>query len=181
MSYLDYLPSFLAELRQFQAIGGAEDGVMEEAESQLRSAGDDFYVETMTETALARWESMLGLSSGNGTELGERRFRLLTYLIPQTPFTMLRLQEMLADLCGEDGYALSWDGVYTLVVRIALASRVTYSAVVALLERVAPANLVLDISLMYNIQSFVATATHQTLASYTHESIKEEERTTWQL
>lgn len=181
MSCVDYLPSFLAELREFQALGTAEDVALDQAQTQLRSGGDGFYVETMTEEALARWESMLGLSSGNGTELADRRFRLLTYMVPQTPFTISRLYEMLADLCGADGYGITWNGDYTLVVRIALASRLSYSSVVALLERVVPANLLLDISLMYNTNDFVGTATHETLSNFTYESIKEEERDTWQL
>lgn len=181
VGYLDFLPSFLADLQELQALGTTEDVVMAEAEDTLRNAGGHFYVATMSGDTLSRWEAMLGLASGNGLDLSDRQFRLLTYMTPQTPFTITRLGELLADLCGDEGYSIDWDGDYTLVVRVSLTSRLAYSSVVSLVERVAPANLLLDISLMYNTHSFVQLATHQTLSNFTHHQIKEEERDSWQL
>ncbi|WP_409968735.1 DUF2313 domain-containing protein [Bengtsoniella intestinalis] len=181
IGYLAYLPSFLADLQELQALGTAEDVVMTETEDTLRNAGDHFYVESMPADTLSRWESMLGLASGNGIDLVDRRFRLLTYMISQTPFTITRLGELLADLCGEDGYSVALVDKYTLVVRVSLTSRLSFSSVVSLLERVVPANLLLDTSLLYNTHEFVQLATHSTLSQYTHQSIKEEERVSWQL
>lgn len=179
--YITYLPAFLAQLQEFQALGDAQDGAVEDLETTLRGVGAYFYVETLPVDGLSRWEGLLGLANGTGLDIDDRRFRLLTYMIPQTPFTITRLHELLSELCGAEGYSIAWDDDFTLVVRVALASKLAYSSVTALLQRVTPANLVLDISLLYNNHQFVGTATHQMLADFTHQAIKEEERETWQL
>lgn len=181
VGYLAYLPSFLAEIQELEVLGETEDVAMGEAEDTLRSAGDHFYVETMTTDSLARWESILGLTSGSGIDLEDRRFRLLTYMIPQTPFTITKLGQLLAELCGEDGYSLTLVDEYTLVVRVTLTSKLAFSSVASLVERVAPANLILDVSLFYNTHGFVGETTHSVLSNFTHQSIKEEERESWQL
>ncbi len=179
--YSAYWPDFLAQLQEFQALGSAQDGAIETLETTLRTAGDYFYVETLPTQGLSRWESILGLASGTGLDIEDRRFRLLTYMIPQTPFTITRLHELLDELCGADGYSIAWSDGYTLEVRVALASKLAYSSVAALLERVTPANLLLDMSLLYNNHLTLETATHGMLTAFTHQEIKEEESESWQL
>ena len=57
---------------------------------------------------------------------------------------------------------------------MAVAVKQNYDDVAALLERVAPANLVVDLSLLYNQYQYLAGFSHGILAGYTHEQLRNE-------
>ncbi len=179
---LEYLPDFLGELAEMQALATAQDGALEEAMTTVRTAPELLFLETLPLEGVTRWETMLRLPSGQGNDLDQRRFRLMTYVVPQTPFTMTRLKTLLTSLCGADCYSLDLDvDAMTLEVRVALETKGNFPAVEALVERVVPANIFLDMSLQYNTHGFLSLATHQQLGYFTHKNLKEEVRDSWQV
>lgn len=61
----------------------------------------------------------------------------------------------------------------TLFVKIELTVKGQFDAVVVMLERITPQNMVLDIELRYNQHSKLAQYTHAQLAVYSHEQLRE--------
>ena len=110
MALESYWPEYLRELREFRALAGAEEPELTAAGAALRRAPDDFYTATLTDAGCARWERLLGLPVVHGGDLAQRRFRIMTRMNEQRPFTMARLGEMLRGLCGEEGFTLALDG-----------------------------------------------------------------------
>ena len=89
------------------------------------------------------------------------------------PYTLPKLREMLNNLCGGKYTAELTD--YTLSVKLGLAAKSNYSDVVTLLERVLPANMTAEVSLLYNRHSMLAAYTHEQLHAHTHEELRTEE------
>ncbi len=74
--------------------------------------------------AIERYEQIFGIVQGY-RHLDERRFRVLAKINAQLPFSIRRLRQQLATLCGDDGYKLEVNGdVYTLTVKVALTANV---------------------------------------------------------
>ena len=175
MALESYWPEYLRELREFRALAGAEEPELTAAGAALRRAPDDFYIATLTDAGCARWERLLGLPVVHGGDLAQRRFRIMTRMNEQRPFTMARLGEMLRGLCGEEGFTLALDGAdFLLTVRLALTARQMLSDAAALLDRVVPVNLTVDLSLRYNQHQTLLGRTYAALAAYTHDQLRNE-------
>jgi hypothetical protein len=107
--------------------------------------------------------------------LDERRFKVLTRINTQLPFSVRRLRQQLATLCGENGYKLEvGGGKYTLSVKVALTAKRNQQAVEGLLADIVPANMVCTTSLLYNQHADLTRFTHAQLALLTHFEIREE-------
>lgn len=72
-----YLPPFLTEYREMQALMQAENvefsGLLEELKGML----DNLFIQTASETALARYEKIMGVRPAAGENADTRRLRLL--------------------------------------------------------------------------------------------------------
>jgi hypothetical protein len=170
-----YWPESMAGLNEFKALASAEQPEIAAAQLAVRRASDNFFIASLTAAGADRWEKMLGLSTAGDWTLKDRRFRIMTWATEQTPFTFRRLKELLATLCGEEGYTISRDvGIGSLTVRVALTAKQNYKDVGALLERITPANMTISLSLLYNQYQTLAGFTHAQLAAYTHDQLRNE-------
>lgn len=175
MRPLDAWPDFLSALREFQALDAAEWPELVGATNSVRTAPREFFLQTLSENGVERWERMLNLPVQKGADLTNRRYRIMTWMTAQPPYTVTRLRELLDTLCGPDGYTLAVDvAARSLTVRMAVAVKQNYDDVAALLERVVPANLVIDLSLLYNQYQYLSGFSHGILAGYTHEQLRNE-------
>lgn len=72
-----YLPPFMAEYREMQAVMGAENTVFAELLENLKKMLDDLFIQTASETALARYERIMGRDAAANESADTRRLRLL--------------------------------------------------------------------------------------------------------
>lgn len=159
---LDYLPPAVRELREIQAAAAGQEHALTDLWDAARDALDNQYIGSLKEYGIQRWETLLKLSPKGADTLDERRFRILTRLGEKLPFTFRILCRQLEDLCGEDGYSAAVDPAeYRLTVRVALTASRNFDDVGELLRRVTPANLIVDLSLMYNQCKTLAAKTHE--------------------
>lgn len=169
------LPPVLQSCREFQAIDAAETAELNKLWAAIDAARDDQYIPSLTINGIKRWEKILKITPKATNTIDERKFRILNRVNESLPFTYRFLESQFTLLCGERGYRLQLDhGNYTLVVRVELTSKSKLDDVGALLKRVVPANIVVDLSLMYNQHKDVARFTHAQLHVMTHEQIRSE-------
>lgn len=175
MALIEYWPEFMAGLTELQALAQAEQPELTAALEAVRRAPEDFFITTLTEHGAERWELMLKLPIAHGGDLDDRRFRIMTWIAEQRPFTLTRLRELLATLCGEGGYsAVVIANAFTLKVRVALTAKQNYDDVTALLERVVPVNMCLDLDLLYNRYQTLTSLTYGQMAGYTYQQLRSE-------
>ena len=133
----------------------------------------DQFILTAGESGISRWEKILGIAPKGTDTLDDRRFRVLTRLNEELPYTLPKLCEMLSNLCGGKFTAELSD--YTLSVKLGLSAKSNYSDVAMLLDRVIPANILAEVSLLYNKYNMLHPYTHAQLHLHTHEGLRTEE------
>ena len=171
----DYLPPILLKTYEFPLLCDTEQPEIDRLRDAADAVLDAQFLSTAGEYAIQRYEKIFGVVPQDTDTLDERRFKVLTRINTQLPFSVRRLRQQLATLCGEDGYKLELDGgKYTLTVKVALTAKRNQQAVEELLADIVPANMVCTTSLLYNQHADLTCFTHAQLALLTHFEIREE-------
>lgn len=175
INILNYLPEFLKEFREIKQLADAENPELLFVWEALRDVMNDQFVKDATENGIKNWEKILKITPKASESLDDRKFRVLTRLNEKLPFTYIGLERQLASLCGEEGYLLKLlNNEYTLVVKVALKAKSNFEDIRKLLQRVVPANMLVDLSLLYNTYGLLEGYTYGSLSGYTHEQLKSE-------
>ncbi|WP_313803245.1 putative phage tail protein [Cytobacillus sp.] len=172
---LSYLPSILRDIKELIEIAQVEKPALEAIWKNIENALNNQFVVSANESGLSRYEKMLKISSPATDSIETRRFRILTRYQEQAPYTWKLLKQLLDNLLGEGQYELKRDvATKTISVKIELTVKGQFDAVVVMLERITPQNMVLDVQLRYNQHITLAKFTHEQLALYTHEQLRSE-------
>ena len=179
MSLLEYLPEFIQEIKEMKVIMSVEDEFLTGEDNNLnlavKNVFNDQFINTATESGIKRYENMLNIVAKETESLDVRKFRLFVRFNEKLPYTVPKLKEQLAALCGEDGYSVTVDAVnFGLIVKIALKSKGMFNEVGQMLERMVPLNMCIDLDLMYNQHLTVGKFTHSYLHKYTHKQLRDE-------
>lgn len=171
----DYLPPILLKTYEFPLLCDTEQPEIDRLHDAADAVLDAQFLSTAGEYAIQRYEKIFGITPMDTDTLAERRFKVLTRINTQLPFSVRRLRQQLATLCGADGYRMEIDGgKYTLTVKVALTAKRNQQAVEELLADIVPANMVCTTSLLYNQHADLTRFTHAQLALLTHFEIREE-------
>ena len=172
---IDYLPPFMQEFHEIKKIMEAEQPEIDDLWEKCADALDDQFVLSATENGVKRWEKIMNIISKDTDTLDERKFRILTKMNQELPYTMTKLKESLTVLCGEGNFSIDLQSAdYHIEIRLALTNKNNYDDVVDLLSKMIPANLTQWVQIMYNNQSVIGRFTHSELTSYTHEQLRGE-------
>ncbi len=171
----EYLPSILLKTYEFPLLCDTEQREFDRLNTAVDEVLDAQFVSTAGERGIERYEQIFSIVPQDTDTLDERRFRVLAKINAQLPFSIRRLRQQLATLCGENGYRMEIDGgKYTLTVKVALTAKRNQQAVEELLADIVPANMVCTTSLLYNQHADLTRFTHAQLALLTHFEIREE-------
>lgn len=92
----------------------------------------------------------------------------------ELPYTIKQLRAILETLCGAGNYTAEMEGDYTLSVKVGLAAKNNFADVQAMLERVTPVNLMLDLRQLYNTWNAAKRFTWNQAGSMTWTTMREE-------
>lgn len=146
-----YWPEVVGSTYEFNAIAEAENPEINALWIVWDDVMKDQFVDSLTINGIKRWEKNLKITPYADDTLADRRYRIKVRLNETLPYTYRTVYRILENLCGKDGFTFEVKhNIYTVVVRIALIVKKMFDAVVDLLRRILPANMVLDIELMYN-------------------------------
>lgn len=173
---IDYLPEHFSNILEMRVIMEAEQKEFERLWGEIDNTKKDRFLITATENGIARWESMLKISPKATDTIEERRLRILAKVNEQLPFTKITLAQSLTALCGENGYKMEIGyGEYRVRVLVALTAKKMVDEVQRLLRRVLPANLLIEVTLLYNTWGKIKTKTWGELLSRKWRGVKEDE------
>lgn len=172
---INYLPYVVRDYDVFKAMMEAEQPEFESAWASVNDLMNNQFISTAGNMGLSRWEQILEITPKGTDTLDDRRFRILTRINEELPYTLPQLRVILETLCGDGNYSATVEeGTYILVVKIGLAAKKNFSDVEALLQRVIPANMVVDLSQLYNTHIELGRFTHAQLATFTHDHLRNE-------
>lgn len=144
VNLLDHLPPFLAEFKELAKLFSAEDPEFDLLWSEARGILDDQYIETAGERGVIRLEKITGIPTDKTLTLAERKTRIITRINEELPYTLRKLNELLAAVCGEGNFSILGDFPnYTISVITKRLSASQINEVERLLDNVIPANLVM--------------------------------------
>lgn len=170
-----YLPGLMQDYEEMKQIMQAEQPCVEALWEACDMLMKEAFLDTETETGAEVWERILEITPKDTDSLELRNFRIKGRLNEDLPYTDRTLERQLLALCGENRYTkeLTSENGLTMKIRVALVARELKAEVIALADRIVPAQIVLDIELMYNINSALKRATYRQLKKFTHLQIKE--------
>lgn len=172
---IDYLPPVLQQTREMQAVMEGEQPAVAGLWDAWKTVLDALFVRYANEQGLARWERMLGIRPRGTDSMKVRRVAVLARLNEQLPFTERTLRLMLDGVCGPGGYTLEIIyREYRVFVRVHLWEKRAMDEAAALLGRVVPANMVIDLGLRYNTHRMLRPRLHRMLRGTTHRALREE-------
>lgn len=174
---IDYYPPEIRKVREIQVI-------CQLMQPELRAAGDDIVeaaqghaTETATDAYLSRLEDEYGIKNREGDDIEERRQRIkarMNWSLP--PYTYKSLKQRLTAICGAGQYTINIDyEKLILFVGVQLHVKALYSDVCEMLEKLVPANIQLETTLLYNTHAMLHVYTHEQLKARTHFGWKGEE------
>ena len=151
---LDYLPPFLQQVQEFQAVNAASEPEIKAAWQSLgRVLGNQFVAEANGQ-GLTVWERELGVFAKDTDTLALRRARIKAAWQRQPPYTLRWLRGWLHELCGAGNYALNVED-YTLNIQLAYdrlpEPNALLSEILNILEPLKPANMLLRPAMSSNI------------------------------
>lgn len=172
---VNYLPPFVQDYLEMQEIMKAEQPEVDLLWDALKDVFADQYISDATENGVSRWESMLGISPKGTDTLDERKFRILTQLNQELPYTKRKLTQVLNNLCGADGYSVEINAAERHIkVKLGLSDQNNYTEVEKILNKMIPANMTKFIQIMYNSGAVLSQFTHSQLSTYTHDQLRKE-------
>lgn len=149
----EYFPPHIKQIKEFQQIAKAmnyEICMMWENASVYEL---NQYINTMDESQCEYYEKkILNISSLKDDTLQDRRDRIMASLVSTLPYTENRMIETLDLLCGgSKNYVLLIEPKnYTINVGIKLASVKLSNNIRDIVEKMAPANMVRNIYIIFN-------------------------------
>ncbi|HEX3077784.1 MAG TPA: putative phage tail protein [Lachnospiraceae bacterium] len=172
---LNYYPTALKEIREFKALAEVENPKTSCIWQAVEDAMKDQFANTLTDNGAKRWESIMRIQKKDTDDIGFRRFRIISRLNEQLPYSYRMLEFQLRNLCGENGFTLTLNNSnYTLYARVALTAKNKFNETETILKKYVPCNIVIDLSLLYNQYSQLEKYTYADLERCTYQALREE-------
>lgn len=171
---IDYFPDVLKDVRELKLICDSEQPEFDQVQGELISLLNNQFFETANVDGIKRWEKMLNLTPRATDTLEQRKFRVQTIFTTQLPYTFSKLEEMMDDLCGVNKFFLDlYPDQYRLDVSIKVSIQDKINDVFALAQKISPANLLVNLIVLYATHASLTPFTHAELGTKTHEEIRQ--------
>lgn len=170
-----YLPEYLKEYKELEKTLKAQQPEMQKLAETVECVKNNQFITTADEEGIRKFETMLEVTALDNDTLENRKFRVLSRWNNTIPYTASVLRKRLENLCGKDGYQLEIMHLESkMKVRVALTNKKNYGMVEEMLQEVIPANIWIDLSLLYNQHITLGKFTHRQLAAYTQKEVRNE-------
>lgn len=144
MKLKEYWPPLLQEILDFSALATAQQPELDAWLTAVRQTPNDFFLSTLTEHGIQRWETILGIVPADGETLAQRREHIQILYADQLPYTFRALRDYLYTINPGISASLSFYE-YLLQVQIPYGTG-QISTIRRVLREMVPANVVVDIS-----------------------------------
>ena len=173
--YLEYLPEFIREFKEIEAIAKAEDTVIADEWRRFDEVEDSQWIQTAGDRGLSRYEKMLGITGG-GNSADVRRSAIVVKYNNNFAYTYYMFVKYLDNICGRGNYDLEIRySQYAVDISLGLNRKLLYNTVRDYVRHIIPANMELHVKIKYNKHVTFAEKTHSQMQPYTHDSLRNTE------
>lgn len=141
---LSLLPPWYREILDYQEICQTEKAQFDALASEITGVADNFFFQTMDESAVSMWEQIFEITPNPETEtLDFRRARALNRISTRPPFTLGFLYQKLDELIGPGAWTVTVDYAnYTLYIESSALDQQYATEVAFTINRIKPAHIV---------------------------------------
>lgn len=141
---LALLPPWYRRILDYQQICNTESQRFETLADEIVSVADNFFFQTMDESAVFQWEQIFNITPNPSAEtLTFRQARVLNRISTRPPFTVWFLYQKLDELIGPDQWTVNVDYPnYTLYIESAAQNQSYATEVAFTVNRIKPAHIV---------------------------------------
>lgn len=172
LQYIEYIPEVLQEQREFIAMGSAVDMQLAILQNRYEQVLKNRYIDTADAATVKRLQTIFGMEYNPDMRLDEQRRQLKARKQMRFVINLQRIRAMLAEITGNDATLLMDYDALLMTVRVALPSKHNFRTVEELLADTVPANVALNVYLLYNQHDFIKHFTHARLSELTHRQIR---------
>jgi len=175
IGFMLHLPPVLQNVAEMNLIAVSEDTELLTLNEAAVTILNNGFIETANADGVHRLEAIAAIMPRGTDTISDRKFRILNRFIGDLPYTFLSLQNRLEALCGKNGVSLELLGAtYTLNIKVALTAKNQLEEVNHILSQVIPANMIWNLTLIYNQHATLAKLTHVNLNKYTYDNLRNE-------
>ena len=139
---INYVPTVLKEVKQYQALTHGEQVEIFNLFTEIEIALNNQFVQTSTEYGVERWEKILGIKPKGTDILDTRKFRILSRLNQQLPYTLPILKNILQSLYGDNFELITNFTEYEMELITYIGEVGGVDALSYIIKSVIPANLI---------------------------------------
>jgi hypothetical protein len=166
-------PEIFSNIPEIAQIYAINDKQSEDLESAVDRMDQNIFLSTMDEATIARWENILNFIPLDTDTIEDRRFRVKSKVIEKLPYTERVILRKLDTLCPLGYEMIVNDDRTDVLVKLALKSKNTIEDVDKMMDEMLPLNMTYVVMVMFNNYEAISHFTHEELAVFTHENIKE--------
>lgn len=140
---LELLPPIYREIGDYQQICAAEKAQFRQLAERIQLVQGNFFVQTMDEDSVSRWEQVFHIQASPSTETLElRRQRILSRLRTRPPFTLAFLHQQLDALLGVGQWTCRVDyPAYLLTIGTRVEDKTQRAELVHMVNQIKPAHI----------------------------------------
>lgn len=143
-SLIDQLPDWFQQIPDFVELINAEQPSFDAVADEIIAVADNFFFQTMDESAVSQWEQIFNISPNPSIETLEfRRARVMNRISSNPPYTLGFLYQKLDELIGPNQWTVTVDYPnYTLYIESSALNQSYATEVAFTINRIKPAHIV---------------------------------------
>ena len=168
-----YFPQHVANIEEFKRIAAVYDKKLQVVWDDLSQMQTNKRFDDMDEEECSKWEQMLKIKiTGEGT-LGDRRRNIKGIWASGLPYTARKFKEVLDAMVGPEYYLLDINQANkTLKVDLMLDVIMKDTYIYNLMRAMAPADMIVTVSIVFNRNRAFKGYTNADLKKYTNHELK---------
>lgn len=168
-----YFPQHVANIEEFKRIAAVYDKKLQVVWDDLSQMQTNKRFDDMDEEECSKWEQMLKIKITGEETLGDRRRNIKGIWTSGLPYTARKFKEVLDAMVGQEYYLLDINKVNkTLKVDLMLDVIMKDTYIYKLMRAMAPADMIVTVSIVFNRNRAFKGYTNADLKKYTNHELK---------
>lgn len=168
-----YFPQHVANIEEFKRIAAVYDKKLQVVWDDLSQMQTNKRFDDMDEEECSKWEQMLKIKITGEETLGDRRRNIKGIWASGLPYTARKFKEVLDAMVGPEYYLLDINQANkTLKVDLMLDVIMKDTYIYNLMRAMAPADMIVTVSIVFNRNRVFKGYTNADLKKYTNHELK---------
>lgn len=170
---IHYFPMHIADIEEFKRIAKVYDAQLKQVWVELDRMEDNRHFDSMEASECTYWEKIMQINLTGEETLEDRRRNIKGRWVSSRPYTSRKFKEVLDAMVGEEYYKLEINPKEKyLKVSLMLEAISKDGYIYDLMRAMAPADMVVQVMIIFNRHRSFKPYTHTQMAAYIHYQLR---------